>query len=581
MDNLDTELILAFQQGNLLASVYETLRSERAVTESLCESLTRLHNSGEIDVISSFQQLKNEPPTAIDFFSTRRVLEKTLPKLKAAVLPVMECVLQLVNEAGRDMAAGLLLPPFVDFCAVDESRPVEALALIEESIDKYVELLPPVIVAGARIDTEFYLRKSIQLSKHQNLKMRQAAIFSIGRIENLEGKKLIDEAVACLETSAQIETDDQLLGNVIQSAFNLYKLDRSQDIRVTAIIKTALSKGKDLALHIAAELISFDHSLVPDILLDVFVVELLRVNPENKGTLNKIDYGISQLLEHNTWDKGIEFLEKLLLKNSETLSLAELESTSHELFRNVDALSRLTTNWFLKGNPVLCDGIRTIAELAYEQDLRLVAVPSEFASTDPMQMIFLARKSIGYLFSKPITVASIVISLLEYAIDADIQKELANLLFDPLLLNYPGQLKDYLTKKSDHSSEPVKENIKRSIRTLDQYFEHLKSMGSIPELHPSQAQREAYRRHFSRLMSESMENAKKDSVFLSLVSTSVILYGSTSIDYVYGVDGATNRMEIPLQSHSTTVEVPRTGNIDSFGLDYMLRVFRAEQLKKS
>jgi hypothetical protein len=81
-------------------------------------------------------------------------------------------------------------------------------------------------------------------------------------------------------------------------------------------------------------------------------------------------------------------------------------------------------------------------------------------------------------------------------------------------------------------------------------------------------------------MEQAMKDAQKDSVFLSLVSTSVLLYGRKSVDYVYNADGQSNRMEFPLHAHSTEMEIPRNTNIDPFGLDYTLRVFRAERIKQ-
>lgn len=119
--------------------------------------------------------------------------------------------------------------------------------------------------------------------------------------------------------------------------------------------------------------------------------------------------------------------------------------------------------------------------------------------------------------------------------------------------------------------------LKRAIKAFEGYIEGLKSTGNIPELHPSQENREVYRRRFLSQMSEAMKNAEKESVFLSLVSKSVLLYGRKSIDYVYDPDGEARRMEMPLKRFGTEMELPRLENIDPYGLDYMIRIFRAEQ----
>jgi hypothetical protein len=116
------------------------------------------------------------------------MLEKALPKLEAPILEVMECVLNLVNEAGQDMAAGMLLPPFIDFCAANVSRPKDALALVEKFImEKFLreDLLPQ----HARSE----LRKSLALldepeSSYQHF---AALIKSLSKVENLKTDKEI------------------------------------------------------------------------------------------------------------------------------------------------------------------------------------------------------------------------------------------------------------------------------------------------------------------------------------------------------------------------------------------------------
>ena len=228
---------------------------------------------------------------------------------------------------------------------------------------------------------------------------------------------------------------------------------------------------------------------------------------------------------------------------------------------------------------MLCEGIREIVELAHENNIQLAIEPSDFDCSNPIHIIFLARKAIGYLFSMPVTAASIIVSLLHCAPDNGTIQILINLLFDPLLINYPGMVKDYLTKKADAEIGEVKEGLGIAIKLFEDYLENIKSTGNIPELRQSQSQRDTYNRRFSKIMNQAMKDAQKDSVFLSLVSTSVLLYGRKSINYVYNSDGQSNRMEIPLHSYDTEMEFPRFGIIDPFGLDYMLRVFRAEQIK--
>jgi hypothetical protein len=80
-------------------------------------------------------------------------------------------------------------------------------------------------------------------------------------------------------------------------------------------------------------------------------------------------------------------------------------------------------------------------------------------------------------------------------------------------------------------------------------------------------------------MAESMRAAEKNSVFFGLAARSTLLYGQKSINYIYRGDGQPKRIEMPLISHSVEMEIPRMADLDPYGVDYMLRVFRAERLR--
>lgn len=579
MDNLRDELINAFNEGNFLQILYEKSLGQSENQGAVEEELVSLHNGGLIDAIACFRLLENKPKCGYDFFLTRHVFEKALPHLNAPVKSVMDCVLHLVHEAGQDMVAGSIFEPFISFCASEPSRPKESLRQIEEAIAKLVDLLTPTVVAGARIDVDFYLKEAIRLTAHENVEVRKRAIFSLGRIQFPQDTKLCDSALACLELSVSKETDDHLLGNLIKSAFSLFKYDNSKEGRIIDLINNALSQGGDYVLHAASELFGFNFNDLPEDLLDSLINHLRRVRPQNKGTLNNIDYGLIKLINRGDPSKGIEFLEAMLITNSGAVSMDIFDSVIGGLYKNKSVLNKLLTRWFLRGDRILCEGIRAVVNKAHDQSLLLEIDPSELVSIDQLHVVFLARKAIGYFFFKPETAASVIISLMQSTNEDETLHQLGTLLFDPLLLNFPGKVKDYLIQKVVSESDKTKKTIETALKSFDEYLDELKSTGLIPELHPPQTQRDAYRRHFSRLMSESFKEAEKKSVLLSLVSKSVLLYGRKSINYVYGSEGKSNRMEIPLHSHGTEMEIPRFENIDPFGLEYMIRIFRAEQIK--
>jgi hypothetical protein len=221
--------------------------------------------------------------------------------------------------------------------------------------------------------------------------------------------------------------------------------------------------------------------------------------------------------------------------------------------------------------------VYTIIGIHHGDDLSLEIDPAELKPADFVHILFVARKAIGYLFMKPISTATILISLMRHTTDDEVLTELGALLFDPLLLNFTGKAREYIVQQSGRESVKVKATIDQALKAIDTYLEDLRSVGSLAALHPGEAQREAYHRHFSRLMAESWKEAQAQSVLLNSVSKSVLLYGRKSISYVYDSDGQSHRMEIPLQSHGTEIEFPRMEYLDPLGLAYMLRIFKIER----
>ena len=576
------EILSAFKEGNLLQFIFEKSIGKDNNRDDLVPELIELHNEMSIDLISAFKELKNDTKQTYDYFTTRDILKQALPKLNAPTLSVMECVIHLLHEAGQDMAAGLICPPFIDFCASTSDRCKETLSIIEQNSEKFAELFAPTLVAGTHIDFIYFFNKTLKFIEHQDIELRRNAIFTLGRFSYPPESDIHEKAIHSLEQIVNKESDDVVLGNSIRTAFDLYKYDNSQAERIVNIITLSLSKGEDSTLHSASELLCFEIPQIPEQLLDVLLLNLQNVKPECKETLDRLDIGLEKLLKKNV-EKAIDFLTKILLKHPQHLRLNIFDSVIRELYKNQNGiLNKILTKWFCHGSEVLCAGITSIACLNPDASLMLKVDRSEILTkNDYIHLIFLARKTIGYLFTKPITATSIILSLIDCTVDDKAKNELKNLLFDPLLINYTGEVGDYLKSQLHQKhSEAVSNAIKSVLNDFKVYHSELKSVGIIPELNPPQSYRDTYRCHFSEIMRKAMKDAEKKSALLPFVSKYVLLYGRKLINYSYFNNGPPIRTENPLKSFENTMEFPRMTIIDPFSYSYILKIFRAEQLKQ-
>ena len=242
-------------------------------------------------------------------------------------------------------------------------------------------------------------------------------------------------------------------------------------------------------------------------------------------------------------------------------------------------LSRVTTRWLLNGAPALCESVRSIVGKSHNDNLPTDIDATELKMKDFIHMVFVARKTIGYLFMNPITATSILISLMRLAHDDKTLECLGELLFDPLLINYPGNVLEYVEAQARQETEKVKETLDKALAELAAYLDTLSAVPVLAALHPSQAHREAYSRYTGELFAALRQEAEKHSVFRHLASKSTLLYGRKCINYVDGGGGPPHRVETPLTSYSGPREFPGMERLDEHGLNYMLHVFRAEPLR--
>lgn len=572
------ELTTAYQEGRLIDVAYKLSCGSEENREAISTLLSTLHNKGDIDLLESYLSLRNNTQKRPDFFLSRRLFEKALLTIEAPVEQVMFCVQHLASEAGNDLSADTVFDVFIEFLAIDSARSLKALELIRRSPDKLANFVCPVIIAGTRCNLEEYFDYAIGLLTHDIPDVSINAIYSLGQITYPLGFSLVVHAIEEINRISEEEHDDRYMAAVIKSVSLLAMLDTSLVEPACSVITNALQRGADLTLHTATKIFCFYTNELPEELLYLLISNLYRVKAENRGSIDNIDFGISALFKRDT-NRAIECLEKILISNPDTLSLKVFDSVIHGILSaDLTILNHLLTRWFIKGDRVLCTAITEIIESVHGNQLFLGIDPQVMPNNNPATLVFLARKVVGYLFFKPVSASSIIISLLRTTKNDGVMKKLEELLLDPLIINYPGSVRDFLESRVSKEPENIAAIIKSVLKILDKYLEKIQNVGEIPELLPTLSQREAYIRNFNRKMSDSCKQAMKGSIVEMIAIKSVILYGRSSINYVRQDTSNSSRMEIPMQKHSVEMEFPRRHNLDPYGLDYMLRVFRAERM---
>lgn len=374
------------------------------------------------------------------------------------------------------------------------------------------------------------------------------------------------------------EVDDGVLAGALGSALELSRHPSADQPRLIALIAQALTKGGETILHAAALSFRVRTPEFSSELLDLLLDHLAKVDVANQGTLDAIDDGMSQLLQSNSVEAGLVLLERLLRSDSRNLEVSIVPHAARAIRATPALRNKVATRWLLGGDPNLCASLDRILDARVDDHVELEADAAELAAAEPVRLLFAARKAIGYLFLKPVSVAAFIVSLMGQAPEVSLREELGRLLFNPLLLNFSASISEYL--RGRESSEPtgVRAVIENALEELKRYLQGLPSVGEIPALHPSLEHRHICHRRLLDEVARSFEQAQAESVLLQLVHRSVLLYGRKAIHHVFDPEGDMRRIETNLGSHGTTIEPPRMNVLDPLGLDLTLRVFRHESL---
>ena len=574
MDELKEKLLKANVDGNFFGFIQGIYYQDRKGEKLLPSLLAELHNEGELNLVDLFQGLKNTPENHT-FFSVRRVFAEVLPNINAPVKDVAECVKHLTLEAGQDMTAYMFLSPFKEFCVKDADRAKALLDIALTNIDEDFDHLSTAIEAGASKDEVTYVNQAIELLSHKNELVIQRAIFALGR-NNYQNKKLLKPVAEAITKSSLSSLTDIVLATSMRALFAIVSQSDGLESLFLDFLDTHSEHLDDRYIHAASEILCYDEQKVSGNVEPKLLNICCHTKPENKGTINNIDYVLERILKRNSFYDCVVFLERFFELSEYKVSVKHFGSFVQELHNHRGIhLSSLLTRWLLSkkiklgkyASDLLRDSGKGIS-IGFDR--------SYVTKENKGVHLFLARKACGWFFDQPRTAISLIESLVLDAPEDELI-EIQQLIFHPLGVSYPGSIRDHLETLNESKDDKVKKIAKDVLAEYEDYKTAVKAALRINELSPSEQDRHTYWRHHRKLMNESVKQARKKSVFSSLFAGNeyVLLYGNKSIHYIHHGEQQT-RQEIPLSEISTSIEFASMHNLDPHGLENMIWLFKAE-----
>jgi hypothetical protein len=568
------DIIAAANAGKLPELFVERLRRHQTdeMGRAFRAILTQLHNDGTIDVIEPARQIATSPVDQQDFFTVMCIYTELIPTLDASVTDMLAAVKALSARAGEDLASGMPNGAYRSW-AEQGSRARDTLEKInpEDGDDSAYVFL--ALQALAKSESDEALDRAILYVGGNAGPARSAAAKAIGTFDVNDPERRA-KAINALTVNAA-SADDNSLGHILTAMCEIAKAHPDAYSDAAALIDANIARAGDLAIyHLSSELMFHADDLPPEIIKPITSI-MHKVAIGNLSTINNIGTAAGTLAGKNRLDEALSLITPLITAHRQLTSLAPLGGVKYSLLQlPPDQLAIIVMGWLLTCNPNL--GRATMALVSdHHGDAPLILDPrSAAASLDNPKRLLLAHRAIGWLFVHPVTAASLVVGLLDGASDAA-QRRIAELLFDPLLINFSGSVGDWIAEQAKAPGHPSQAILSDLVARLETYIEGLCAPGPIKELRPSERERLIERHRQQGMMRQAYKASEKTSILASLVTRQVLLYGTRSISYFKGMGGKQQRSEMRMQSFSQSTEAPRLGILEPFDLDYMLRVFRA------
>jgi hypothetical protein len=284
--------------------------------------------------------------------------------------------------------------------------------------------------------------------------------------------------------------------------------------------------------------------------------------------------GLARLLDNGFATRAVDFLADFFRTAQGEVSFEIFEMFVSGVLQNAAALDHALVVWLLAGDDVLAFGLASeLHQLNASEHARTIDIAAFGYS--PERRLSLCLRAVSFLFILPVVAASLLISVRRSAA-GELAKAAEDLLFDPMLTSYGGDLQAYLG--TIPKSDPAYAGVRRAMRRKKKYLDGLRGAGFIKELAPPERHVQAAFDRRQDAMRRAREASEQRSPLLSSISRAIVLYGRSTVSYHYDVGGVRTLAETHLHSFSTTYEEARALHLDPFGLEQRMHFYRTQPI---
>ena len=569
------EILAAHENGELLQALADP--SASLDYDEYAQAVAELHNDGTINFLAvccSDELDAFENSSAMRLYS---VFRRALPQLQCTVKEASAACDKLFEKSKGDDAAGLFYDALQDWLKQDPLRVEEGLALVRAKAITRSGTTQSVLLAGAAHDREKFTKEAISLFREPEDGIRIDAIRSLGFIPFKAEDDALILALNRLGEVIDSPCSDADAGIATQAVLRiLERVGESVVGQVEPILLKSFGNPGFPTLRAVALYLRLGPSHSSEAIFGAAVEALQRVDAEDKQTIGFIDTALyrSDLSRNRT--QLLELLKGMLGRKKGAINIGELKNFRHK-FRECtgDVQAWYIVSLLLTGNHGLGNAATRLMESASQGPPEGFDIDLSAFSLEAAWIPYLARKILAYCRLNTLHLSRLLLSCLRTVSD-QYRGEVEDLVFDFFLVNFPGAIENLQAGLG--RTDPARASVKRLSDRLAAYLDAINEIRPCEAFAPSERHRALFAHQQEAMMEAAQREAQKESLFMNLIPTATMLYGTRIISYSHSGEGEQPvREERALSRHTLAVELPRMEQIDPVGYHYRLTKFWFEK----
>lgn len=543
--------------------------------EERARLVAELHNKGAINFLGACcsDELDALDNTAV--FRLHSVFERALPQMECTVEEASAACNKLHEKVERDHAAESFYHTLQKWLEQDLRRIEEGLVLVRARAFTRSGTTQSVLLAGAAHDRERFVKEAIELSREPDEGIRIDAIRSLGMIPKEDEDAILPLVLNRLEEVTDSPLSEVDAGFATQAALQiLVRIGAPVARQVEQLFTKACRDPNPATLRAVAIGLALNPSSFSESLLDTAIEVLQCVEAGDDRSIQCIDRALYQWDFDGDRSRVIALLMGLIGRSEGAIDLEQLNNVKHK-FREC---SGAVLGWYiisllLPGNPRLGNAASKL--IPFEGVPEGLDIDLSVYSLDTPWIPYLTRKILGYCRLNSGTVATLLLSCLR-AVSQQHRDEVEDLVYENFLLNFPGAIEQMTAGLG--RKDPARASVRRLSKRIDAYLDEIKKIDPCDAFRPSERNLALQFQRQQVQMEAAQSKAQKESLFMKILPTATMLYGTRIISYTYPSEGQPPvRQERPLTSHTIAVELPRMEQIDPVGHLLAITRFRTEK----